>query len=428
MSPVRDLFDRAQKVLPGGVNSPVRAFRAVSEEPIYAQEAHGATLTDVGGRQYTDYLLSWGALLHGHDHPAIRTAVVAALERGTSYGLTSPAEVELAELVVRRVPSVEMVRFVTSGTEATMSAIRLARAATSRDLIIKFDGAYHGHADSFLVAAGSGVATFGLPNSPGVPADLARLTLVCPFNDADAVRRTLERHAGKVAAIIVEPFFGNVGFIPPDDGFLPALRTLATDAGALLIFDEVITGFRVDAGGAQGLTGVTPDLTTLGKIIGGGFPVGAYGGRRELMEKIAPSGSVYQAGTLAGNPVAMAAGLAALQLAGAPGFYDTLAKRTRSLTDGLRAAADALGIPLTAGHCGSLWGFFFHKGPVRNYSTAKECDVNLFARFHAAARDRGVLLAPSAFEAAFISAAHTDDIIADTVERLAEALASATRP
>ena len=427
MSESRRLIERARKVLPGGVNSPVRAFRAVDDEAIVVREAHGATLTDLDGQQYTDYLMSWGALLHGHDHPAIRAAVTAALGRGTSYGLTCEAEVDLAELVVSRVPSVEMVRFVTSGTEATMSAIRLARAATGRDLLIKFDGAYHGHADSFLVSAGSGVATFGLPNSPGVPADLAKLTLTCPFNDADAVRDMLKRHAGKVAAIIVEPFLGNVGFVAPQGGFLTTLRSLATEAGALLIFDEVITGFRVHAGGAQALLDVSPDLTTLGKVIGGGFPVGAYGGRRDLMEQVAPSGSVYQAGTLAGNPVAMAAGLAALQLAGTPGFYDTLTRRTRNLVEGLRAAAETLGIPLTAGHAGALWGFFFHPGPVPDYAAAKQCDARLFSRFHAAARQRGILLAPSAFEAAFVSAAHTDDIIADTVERLADALAGATR-
>src|SRR5262245_1911426 len=359
MSRSSDLFARAQRVLPGGVNSPVRAFRAVGGDPVIAREAHGATLTDLDGNTYTDYLLSWGALLHGHDHPDVREAARAAMERGTSYGLTSPVEVELAELVAQRVPSVEVVRFVVSGTEATMSAVRLARAATGRDLMIKFDGAYHGHADSFLVSAGSGVATFGLPNSPGVPADLAKLTLICPFNDAQAVRETLRKHAGKVAVIIVEPYFGNVGFIPPADGFLAELRQLANEEGALLIFDEVITGFRVHPGGAQALQGVKPDLTTLGKIIGGGFPVGAYGGRRDLMERVAPGGSVYQAGTLAGNPVAMAAGLAALRAAGGNGFYPALERRTRALVEGLAAAAESVGVPFTAAHEGSLWGFFF---------------------------------------------------------------------
>ncbi len=427
MSRSRELFQRAQRVLPGGVNSPVRAFRAVGGHPVIAREAHGATLTDLDGVTYTDYLLSWGALLHGHDHPGVRRAAEEAMARGTSYGLTSPVEVDLAERITRQVPSVEVVRFVVSGTEATMSAIRLARAATGRDLILKFDGAYHGHADSFLVAAGSGVATFGLPNSPGVPAALARLTLVCPFNEPGAVRATLRAHAGQVAAIIVEPYFGNVGFIPPVDGFLADLRALATEAGALLIFDEVITGFRVHPGGAQALTGVTPDLTTLGKIIGGGFPVGAYGGRRDLMERVAPGGNVYQAGTLAGNPVAMAAGLAALEAAAVPGFYESLARRTRVLVDGLSAAADAAGVPLTVAHEGSLWGFFFHPGPVRNYAEARQADVPLFTRFHAAARARGILLAPSAFEAAFVSAAHSDDVIAQTVERLADALAAAAR-
>jgi glutamate-1-semialdehyde 2,1-aminomutase len=320
-----------------------------------------------------------------------------------------------------------MVRFVNSGTEATMAAVRLARAATGRDLILKFEGCYHGHADSFLVAAGSGVATLGLPDSPGVPADLARLTLVCPFNDAAAVEQMFLRHAGRIAAVIVEPFVGNSGFIPPAPDFLPALRRLTSANGALLIFDEVMTGFRVHEGGAQALTGVMPDLTTLGKVIGGGLPVGAYGGRRDLMEMIAPAGKVYQAGTLSGNPLAMAAGLATLRTARAEGVFGTLDRRTRKLVDGVTAAARTLGVPLTAGSAGSMWGFFFHPGPVTNFAQAKHCDADLFRRFHRAARERGVLLAPSPFEAAFLSAAHNDAVIDHTIERLADALAAARR-
>jgi glutamate-1-semialdehyde 2,1-aminomutase len=363
--------------------------------------------------------------LLGHDHPAVRSAIQDALSRGTSYGFSHPAEAELAELVVEMVPSVEMVRFVNSGTEATMAAVRLARAATGRDLILKFEGCYHGHADSFLVAAGSGVATLGLPDSPGVPADLARLTLVCPFNDATAVEAMFQRHPGRIAAVIVEPFIGNAGFIPPLPGFLPALRGLTSADGALLIFDEVMTGFRVHPGGAQGLLGVRPDLTTLGKVIGGGLPVGAYGGRRELMEMIAPAGKVYQAGTLSGNPLAVAAGLATLRTARAERVFDPMETRTRTLVAGLEAAARSLEVPLCAGSAGSLWGFFFHPGPVSNFADARRSDTDLFRRFHRAARERGVLLAPSPFEAAFLSAAHDDAIIHRTIERLADALAAA---
>ncbi len=421
------LQQRAERVIPGGVNSPVRAFKAVGGDPIFVREAHGAVLETTDGEQLTDYVLSWGPLLLGHDHPAVRAAIEDALARGTSYGFSHPAEAELAELVVEMVPSVEMVRLVNSGTEATMAAVRLARAATGRDLILKFEGCYHGHADSFLVAAGSGVATLGLPDSPGVPVDLARLTLVCPFNDAAAVEAMFQRHPGRIAAVIVEPFIGNAGFIPPLPDFLPALRRLSSAHGALLIFDEVMTGFRVHAGGAQALLSVQPDLTTLGKVIGGGLPVGAYGGRRDLMEMIAPAGKVYQAGTLSGNPLAVAAGLATLRTARAEGVFDLLERRTRKLVDGLRAAARSLEVPFWGGSAGSLWGFFFHPGPVTNFAEAKGSDTDLFRRFHRAARERGVLLAPSPFEAAFLSAAHDDSIIDQTVERLADALAATRR-
>jgi len=423
----RELQARAEKVIPGGVNSPVRAFRAVGGDPVFVRQAHGAVLETVDGERLIDYVLSWGPLLLGHDHPAVRAAVQEALARGTSYGFSHPAEAELAELVVEMVPSVDMVRFVNSGTEATMAAVRLARAATARDLILKFDGCYHGHADSFLVAAGSGVATLGLPDSPGVPADLARLTLVCPFNDAAAVEAVFQRHPGRIAAVIVEPFIGNAGFIPPLPDFLPALRRLTSANGALLIFDEVMTGFRVHPGGAQALTGVRPDLTTLGKVIGGGLPVGAYGGRRDLMEMIAPAGKVYQAGTLSGNPLAVAAGLATLRTARAEQVFEPMERRTRKLVAGLEAAARSQGVPLSAASAGSLWGFFFHPGPVTNFADARRSDTDLFRRFHRASRERGVLLAPSAFEAGFLSSAHDDDIVDQTIERLADALAAARR-
>ncbi len=422
-----DLWRRAQAVLPGGVNSPVRAFRAVGGDPFFVREAHGAHLTTTDDETLVDYVLSWGAILLGHDAPEVRETLSHALARGTSYGVTCEAEIELAELVVELVPSVEMVRFVNSGTEATMSAIRLARAATGRDLILKFDGAYHGHADSFLVAAGSGVATLGLPNSPGVPAELARLTLTAAFNDLAAVEALLDAHRDRVAAVIVEPYFGNAGFIPPAAGFLEGLRRLTSARGVLLIFDEVMTGFRVHPGGAQARTGVSPDLTTLGKVIGGGLPVGAYGGRRDLMERIAPSGPVYQAGTLSGNPLAMAAGLAALRTARACSVWEVLERRSAALVAGLAEAARTVGVPVTGGHAGGMWGCFFHEGPVLDFAAATASDTALFSRFHRAARGLGVFLPPSPFEAVFVSAAHTDAIVADTIDRLADALAHAAR-
>jgi glutamate-1-semialdehyde 2,1-aminomutase len=421
----RTLEQRAERLMPGGVNSPVRAFRAVSGKPIFVRRAWGATLETTDGEQLTDYVLSWGPLLLGHDHPAVRQAIAEALARGTSYGFSHAAEADLAELVVEMVPSVEMVRFVNSGTEATMAAVRLARAATGRDLIVKFEGCYHGHADAFLVAAGSGVATLGLPDSPGVPAAVAQLTVICPFNDLAAVERAFEQHPDRIAAVIVEPYVGNAGFIPPLPEFLPGLRRLTSRYGALLIFDEVMTGFRVHPGGAQARSGVMPDLTTLGKVIGGGLPVGAYGGRRDLMQLIAPAGPVYQAGTLSGNPLAMAAGLATLRTAREQGVFELLEQRTQKLVAGLTQAARSLAIPFWAGSAGSMWGFFFHPGPVTNFAEAKRCDVDLFRRFHRAARERGILLAPSPFEASFVSQAHDDAVIDRTVDRLADALAAA---
>ena len=425
MTRSEELFDRAKRVLPGGVNSPVRAFRAVGGTPFFVARAKGSRLYDADGKSYIDYVCSCGPLILGHAHPAVLDAVREAAERGWTYGAPCEAEVELAEEVRRRMPSLERVRFVNSGTEATMSAVRLARAATGRDVIVKFDGCYHGHADSFLVKAGSGVATLGLPDSPGVPAALASLTLTAPFNDARAVADLFREHADRIAAVIVEPYVGNSGFIDPDSDFHPALRALCDQYGALLIFDEVMTGFRVAPGGAQGRLGIRPDLTTLGKIIGGGFPVGAYGGRLDLMKRIAPEGPVYQAGTLSGNPVAMVAGLATLRETGQPGFYAALERRTSRLVEGLRGAARRHGIALTAGHAGSMWGAYLTQGPVRNYTDAKTSDTKLFARWHKAALARGVFLAPSAFEAAFVSSAHSDADIEVTIKELDAALGEA---
>ncbi|HZI21992.1 MAG TPA: glutamate-1-semialdehyde 2,1-aminomutase [Gemmatimonadales bacterium] len=422
MSRSEELFRRAKVVLPGGVNSPVRAFRAVGGTPFFVARAEGARLTDVDGKSYLDYVCSWGPLIAGHAHPAVLEAIRAAAVRGWTYGAPCEAEVELAELVCRRMPSVEMVRLVNSGTEATMAAVRLARAATKRELVLKFAGCYHGHADGFLVKAGSGVATLGLPDSPGVPAATAGLTLTVPFNDTAAVADLFERRGPELAAVIVEPWVGNAGFIAPSPDFHPTLRELCDRHGALLIFDEVMTGFRVAAGGAQERLAVHADLTTLGKIIGGGMPVGAYGGRADLMRLVAPDGPVYQAGTLSGNPVAMAAGLATLRETERPQFYETLERRTARLVAGIRDAARRRGVAITGGHAGSMWGVQFTAGLVRNFADARAADTARFARWHRAALARGVFLAPSAFEAGFVSSAHTDADIDFTIAQLDAAL------
>ncbi len=415
---------RARELFPGGVNSPVRAFGGVGGEPFVVARGAGARIWDADDNEYLDYVLSWGPLVLGHAAPVVLEALRETMARGTSFGIPTGLEITLAELVQERMPHVEMMRFVSSGTEATMSALRVARAVTGRDLLLKFDGCYHGHADSFLVRAGSGVATLGLPNSPGVPAALAALTVTAAFNDVSGVDALLRAHSGQVAAIIVEPIVGNAGFIAPDPKFLPELRRLATEHGALLIFDEVMTGFRVAPGGAAARYDITPDLVTLGKVIGGGLPVAAYGGRRDLMERVAPSGPVYQAGTLSGNPLAMAAGIATLR-ALTPALHDDIARRTRALVEGLRGIAARRGLPFTADSAGSMFGFFFRAEPVRSFSDARTADAELFRRFFHAALARGVYLAPSAFEAGFVSAAHGDAEIALTLERLDAAMAEA---
>jgi glutamate-1-semialdehyde 2,1-aminomutase len=411
----RELMDRARAIFPGGVSSPVRSFGSVGGDPFVVERGEGCRIWDVDGREYIDYVLSWGALALGHAAPAVLDALEETMRRGTSFGIPTEMETRLGELIRARMPHVEMLRFVSSGTEATMSAVRLARAATRRDAVLKFDGCYHGHADSFLVRAGSGVATLGLPNSPGVPTSLAELTVTAPLNDLSSVEDLLRAH--DVAAIIVEPVVGNAGFILPDTQFLPGLRALADRYGALLIFDEVMTGFRVAPGGARERFGVTPDLTTLGKVIGGGLPAAAYGGRRDLMELVAPLGPVYQAGTLSGNPLAMAAGLATLTALG-PELHARVATRTAYLVSGLRESAARHGVPFTADCAGTMWGFFFSAEPVRSFSQAQASNVDRFRRFFHAALERGVYLAPSAFESAFMSAAHGDDDVAMTLERL----------
>jgi glutamate-1-semialdehyde 2,1-aminomutase len=412
------LFDEALGLMPGGVSSPVRAFRAVGGSPFFVERGEGAYLVDVDGNRYLDYVLSWGPLILGHAHPRVVAALERALRDGTSFGAPSPLELELARLVEDAMPSVELLRFVSSGTEATMSALRLARAFTGRSRIVKFAGCYHGHADLLLVQAGSGVATLGLPDSPGVTPGAVGDTLMAPYNDLDAVERLLDD--GDVAAVIVEPVAGNMGLVPPQPGFLSGLRELTTAHGALLVFDEVMTGFRVHPGGAQALYGVVPDLTTLGKVIGGGLPVGAYGGRREIMELVAPAGPVYQAGTLSGNPLAMTAGIETLRALAEPGVWDGLERTADRLTCGLAALSSSVQVV----RAGSMFGVFFTDGPVRTWDDAATADTARFARFHRALLERGVYLAPSQFEAGFVSTAHGDEEIDATLEAAAAAFAS----
>jgi glutamate-1-semialdehyde 2,1-aminomutase len=403
-----DLFARAQKILVGGVNSPVRAFRAVGGTPLIIDRAAGSHLWDADGREYVDYVCSWGALILGHAHPDVVAAIADQAARGTSYGMTSPLEIELGERIARAIPSIERIRFVSSGTEATMSAVRVARAFTKRELILKFEGGYHGHADSFLVDAGSGLATLGISSSPGVPDPLARLTLNAPYNDAAAVERIFAQHVGEIAAVIVEPVAANMGVVPPANDFLAALRTITQRNGALLIFDEVITGFRLAYGGAQTVINVQPDLTILGKIIGGGLPVAAYGGRREIMDTIAPLGPVYQAGTLSGNPLAMRAGLATLPKLEMPGFYAALDDKAVHLAVGFHAALAESGVPGRVNVTGSLLTLFFTESPVHDFAGAKKSDTARFATFFREMLGQGILLPPSQFEALFVSDAHTD--------------------
>jgi glutamate-1-semialdehyde 2,1-aminomutase len=425
MTRSQDLFAEAQRHIPGGVNSPVRAFRGVGGDPIFFESAQGPYLFDADGNRYLDYVGSWGPMILGHAHPRVIEAVAERIGKGLSFGAPTELETRMADKVCELVPSMDLVRMVSSGTEATMSAIRLSRGYTGRDRLVKFEGCYHGHSDSLLVKAGSGALTLGEPSSPGVPAALAELTLTLGYNDLDQVRDAFARIGDQIACVIVEPVAGNMSCIPPEPGFLEGLRELCDRHGALLIFDEVMTGFRVARGGAQELYGVTPDLTTLGKVIGGGMPVGAFGGRRDVMERISPLGPVYQAGTLSGNPVAMAAGLATLELICEPGFYEDLSAKTRGLADGLVRQATAAGIPLTTNQVGGMFGIFFTDASrVADFAGVMACAQDRFRRFFHAMLERGIYLAPSAFEAGFVSAAHSQEDIARTLSAAAEAFAA----
>ncbi len=420
------LYERAVKLMPGGVNSPVRAFRAVGGEPLFMARGRGSRLTDVDGNDLMDYVMSWGPLILGHAHPAVIEAIARAAESGTSFGASTEAEVELAAEICRAYPSIERVRLVNSGTEATMSALRVARAWTGREKILKFEGCYHGHADSLLVKAGSGVATLGLPDSPGVPASLAELTITIPFNDGRMLEETFRLHRKQLAAVIVEPVVGNSGCIPPTPKFLERLRELTAEQGTVLIFDEVMTGFRVAYGGAQERYHIRPDMTTLGKIIGGGLPVGAYGGQARLMDQVAPIGPVYQAGTLSGNPLAVAAGLKTLELLRQPGIYDKLETLGARLEAGLAGAAREASVPVTINRVGSMFTLFMSATPVTDYASAKRADTRRFAAFFRALVERGIYFPPSQFEAAFISTAHTEDDIEQTIEAARSAFRETT--
>jgi glutamate-1-semialdehyde 2,1-aminomutase len=418
----KKLFAEAKKHIPGGVNSPVRAFRSVGGEPLFIKKAKGSKIYDADGKPYIDYVLSWGPMILGHAHPRVTAALKKAIANGTSFGAPTEIEITLARMVKKAFPSIEMVRMVSSGTEATMSAIRVARGYTRRDKIVKFEGGYHGHGDSLLVKAGSGVATFGLPDSPGVPAELAKLTITIPYNDLEAFKNIASREGEQIACIIVEPVAGNMGCVPPEPGFLEGLRRVCDQYGIILIFDEVMTGFRVAYGGAQQLYKIKPDMTCLGKVIGGGLPVGAFGGRRDIMENVAPIGPIYQAGTLSGNPLAMTAGIETLKLLSKPGVYKTLEKSSADLEKGLRAAAQEAGIPTTINRVGSMFTAFFTGQKVKDFASAKTADTARFGKFFLSMLKSGVNLAPSQFEAAFMSLAHTRADINKTIDAARKSL------
>ncbi|RLB11202.1 MAG: glutamate-1-semialdehyde-2,1-aminomutase [Deltaproteobacteria bacterium] len=416
-----ELFKKAKELIPGGVNSPVRAAKAVDAEPLFIQKGQGCYIWDADGNRYIDYVCSWGPLILGHAYPAVLEAIKEVIQNGTSFGAPTELEVKMAEMITEMIPSVEMVRMVNSGTEATMSAIRLARAYTGREKIIKFDGCYHGHSDSLLVAAGSGVATFGIPGSPGIPEDIAKHTISLPYNNLSSVKEVFDRIGNQIAAVIVEPIAGNMGVVLPEDGFLKGLRDITERYGALLIFDEVITGFRVSSGGAQQLFGIQPDLTCLGKIIGGGFPVGAYGGKKEIMRHISPEGDVYQAGTLSGNPVAMAAGVATLRVLKDKSVYQELERKGKILFDGIKEKAKEKGIAVTVNWIGSMGSVFFTDQKVTDFNSVKKSDTDKFKKFYKEMLSNGIYLAPSPFEAIFVSYAHTDEALEYTVEAAAHA-------
>jgi glutamate-1-semialdehyde 2,1-aminomutase len=418
------LFQEAQKSIPGGVNSPVRAFRSVGADPLFITKASGSRICDADGNEFIDYVGSWGPMILGHCHPQVVDAIKKAVESGSSFGAPTELEITLARMVIEAVPSVEMVRMVSSGTEATMSAIRLARGYTGRDKILKFSGCYHGHADSLLVKAGSGAATFGVPDSPGVPADFARNTLTAEFNSLDSVKELVSSNRGEIACLIVEPIAGNMGTVPPVEGFLEGLRSICTDEGIVLIFDEVMTGFRVAYGGAQEIYGVTPDMTTLGKIIGGGLPVGAFGGKKEIMDNLSPSGGVYQAGTLSGNPLAMTAGIETIKLLKRDGFYKELEEKSAYLANGIAKAAKDAGYPIYSTRVGSMFCAFFTKGEVRDWPTAAACDTKAFAKYFRLMLEQGIYLAPSQFETAFVSIAHSNEDMDKTINAAKKAFSS----
>ncbi len=418
----QSLYEQALKIIPGGVNSPVRACKSVGADPLFIERGEGCLIYDADGNRFIDYIGSWGPLILGHRHPAVVDAITAVLERGTSFGAPTDLEIQLAEMVIDAVASVDVVRMVNSGTEATMSAIRLARGATGRDMVIKFDGCYHGHADTLLVSAGSGVATLGIPGSPGVPEAVAQSTLSLPFNDIEAIKEVMTEKGDKVACVIVEPVAGNTGLVAPEDGFLKTLRDLTETHGAVLIFDEVMTGFRVAYGGAQSLYDIQPDLTCFGKVIGGGLPVAAYGGKKEIMSQIAPQGSIYQAGTLSGNPIAMAAGIATLKELQKTGVYEALNERSKRLITGLGHAAKKAGVAARVGHVGSMMGMFFTDRNVTNFDDAKSCDLDLFSNFYQGMRQHGIYIAPSQFEVLFLSTAHSDEHVDATIDAAQQVL------